>query len=234
MSHTDKCSAVVELMKEFEATAESSYRLFLAERVKVTTNPDTILGIRMGVIRRFARTLSKLITYENTLELLYPKAIQWYEYKLLFGLIVQRVLPLVRVGDVLPLFYNLCDGWAVPDLYQSILGDFAARGALRDVVLSVEANTTSPNPFARRLTVVVQMPLNKLELVPIEDALHQCQRLQWDNEYLVQMGVAWTLAELYIQHPEEVNGFIQSGEISSEPVLKKYRQKLRDSLRLKN
>lgn len=225
-------SAAGQILKDFESTADSSYKLFLAERVKSTNFPESIIGIRMGNIRKTASALAKVMSYEEVLEHIYPQALKWYEYKLLFGLLLQRLTPSEKVSEVLPKLYGLCDGWAVPDTFQVVLAHFAKKGNLELILQSIQEYKTSINPFARRLTVVVQMPLVKHGLVSVRQALEFCEEMQWDEEYLVQMGVAWTLSELRIHHPDEVEAFLSKGKISSEDVLKKYKQKLRDSLRL--
>lgn len=228
-----KWSVAEQLLLEFESATDSAYRSFLIDKIKVTTNPSTVLGIRMTVIRKYAGKLGSVIDIDQALELLHPKAGQWYEYKLLFGLVLQKVTPLERVQEVLPLMYDLCDGWAVPDLYMTIFSHFANNGSHTEVLRSISRYSGSVNPFARRLTIVVQMPLFKSRVVSLHQALVQCSMLQWDDEYLVQMGIAWTLAELYVSNPKEVDQFILGGGIESGEVLKKYHQKLRDSLRVK-
>lgn len=225
-------SAADQILRKFESAADSSYKVFLSERIKATNFPESVIGIRMGEIRRTARELSKVMTYEQVMEVIYPQALTKYEYKLLFGLLMQRLAPSEKVSEVVPKLYNLCDGWAVPDTFQVVLAHFAKKGHLSLILNSIEEYKSSINPFARRLTVVVQMQLVKLGLTSVGEALEHCAELQQDEEYLVQMGIAWTLAELRIKYPDEVETFLSQGQISSEEVLKKYRQKLRDSLRI--
>lgn len=220
----DNRSAVERLLKEFGSAADFSYKAFLM-KLKATSNPDSIIGIRMPIIRKTAKELAKLLTYDEAIQLLSVKAKEYYEYKLLLGLILQKVTPKEKVAEVLPILYSLCDGWAVPDLFKDALGEFARKGALAEVLESIKTYAKNENPFARRLTIVAFFPLVRYSLVPAEVALAHIKRLQHDSHYFIEMANAWLLAELTITHPEV------SHSIESPTVLQKYQQKLRDSHR---
>ena len=217
-------SAVEQLLDEFRSTADPSYRSFNA-KLKVTNFPDTILGIRMPVVRRIAHKLSKYLTSGGAITLLYPLAERWYEYKLLLGLVLKEVTQEDEVGKTIPVLYSLCDGWAVSDLYQEVLGHFTKLWSLEEVLLSTKKFATSPNEFARRLSIVAYFPLLRQELVSVEQVLQHIALLENDSAYYVEMANAWLLAEIKLTHPEV------SPVISNPSLNKRYRQKLRESLR---
>ena len=217
-------SAVEQLLDEFRSTADPSYRSFNA-KLKVTNFPDTILGIRMPVVRRTAGRLSKYWTYDEAVAYLYPLAKQWYEYKLLFGLVLKKLAKGEEVWRAIPMLYALCDGWAVSDLYQEVLGHFAQLGYLEEVLLSTKEFATSPNEFARRLSIVAYFPLLRQGQVQIGQVLKHITLLENDSAYYVEMANAWLLAEIKLTHPEV------SPVISNPSLEKRYFQKLRESLR---
>lgn len=218
-------SAVEHLLKQFVSTADLSYKAF-NQKLKVSLDTESIMGIRMPIIRRYAKLLSKHLTYKDSVSLLLDKAREYYEFKLLFGLLLQNITPKESVKEALSILYSLCDGWAVSDLYKDVLGAFAQKGALQDVMASINEYKDDNNSFARRLTIVAFFPLLKFNLVTSETALAHIESLQLDTDYYVEMANAWLLAELTITNPS------LSHSISNPALLKKYRQKLRDSYRI--
>lgn len=217
-------SAVEQLLREFASTADLSYKSF-STKLKVTSYPDTILGIRMPLVRRTAGNLSKCWIFDEAVAHLYPLAEQWYEYKLLFGLVLKEVVEGDEVEKAIPILYSLCDGWAVPDLYREVLGHFAKSGRLEEVLRSTEEFASSPNEFARRLSVVAYFPLLREGMVRVEQALKHIALLEFDSAYYVEMANAWLLAEIKLTHPEV------SLVISNPSLERCYLQKLRESLR---
>lgn len=217
-------SAVEQLLDEFRSSADLSYKSFNT-KLKVSCYPDSILGIRMPVVRRIAHKLSKYLTSDGAITLLYPLAERWYEYKLLLGLVLKEVTQEDEVGKTIPVLYSLCDGWAVSDLYQEVLGHFAELWSLEEVLLSTKKFATSPNEFARRLSIVAYFPLLRQELVSVEQVLQHIALLENDSAYYVEMANAWMLAEIKLTHPEV------SPVISNASLKKRYLQKLRESLR---
>lgn len=220
----EKRSAVEQLLEEFRSAADPSYRSFSA-KLKVTSYPDTILGIRLPVVRRTAGRLSRCWTYDEAIAHLYPLAEKWYEYKLLLGLVLKKLAKGDAVKPTIPMLYALCDGWAVSDLYQEVLGQFAQLGHLEEVLLSTKKFATSPNEFARRLSIVAYFPLLRQGLVDVGQVLKHIVLLENDSAYYVEMANAWLLAEIKLTHPEV------SPVISNASLEKRYLQKLRESLR---
>ncbi|WP_298629841.1 DNA alkylation repair protein [uncultured Porphyromonas sp.] len=220
----DMRSAVEQLLREFVSTADLSYKAF-STKLKVTSYPDTILGIRMPVVRRTAGNLSKCWSFDKAVAQLYLLAEKWYEYKLLLGLVLKKVTEGDEVEKAIPILYSLCDGWAVPDLYQEVLGHFAKLGRLEEVLRSTEEFASCPNEFARRLSIVAYFPLLREGLVGVEQTLKHIALLEFDSAYYVEMANAWLLAEIKLTHPEV------SPVISNPSLEKRYLQKLRESLR---
>ena len=106
------------LLTELEQRREPDYAAFMALRTKVSSRPESVLGIRMKWLRQAVRQLSALLTLDEAIDLLHERALAWYEYKIIFGGVIGR---LASAGEGLPLLYPLCDGWAVPDYYKELL-----------------------------------------------------------------------------------------------------------------
>lgn len=218
-----------QILSSLEEERDISYAHFLTDSIKVSSHPESILGIRMGVLRSASKNLAKVLYEEEALTLLYPLAKKYYEYKIVFGGVVERVSTPQRS---VPLLFSLCDGWAVPDYYKEVLCTYAEKGAKEYILTSLREQVSSPNPYARRLTVVAwHNLLNKRMTTPVE-AFKHCQLLEKDENYYVQMALAWLLAEMSIRYPSEMQDFLTQHPIQSHKVAQMYQQKRRDSLRL--
>ncbi len=224
--------AVAQLLNELCATADVLYRDFNARKVRVSSHPDTVIGIRIPYLRKYAKRLAKHIDGDEAIAILQGEAQKCFEYKLLLGLILQESLP-QNMSDAIALLYDLVDGWAVTDLYNEVLATFALNGYKNEVLSSILEYQDAINPFARRLTIVLFFPLLKHHLVTPDDALMHVHKMQNDTHYYVEMACAWLLTELTIISPNEVQNFLNHRMVTNPSVWKKYQQKLRDSYRNK-
>lgn len=217
------------LLAELAQRREPDYAVFMALRSKVSSRPESVLGIRMKWLRQSVRQLSALLTLDEAIDLLHERALTWYEYKIIFGGVIGR---LASAGEGLPLLYPLCDGWAVPDYYKELLASWASRGeAERQIVLrSMADHAHDVNPYARRLTIVAWLDLIRHGLATPRAALDHVASLQHDEAYYVQMAIAWLLAEVTLTGESSLIEAIRT-EISDDTVLRMYEQKLRDSRR---
>lgn len=224
-----KASALIAQLK---SRREASYAHFMSLRTKVSSHPESVLGIRMKWLRQAVRQLAPLLTLETAIELLQERANAWYEYKIILGGVLGRI---ASASEGLPLLYPLCDGWAVPDYYKEIVAGWAATSETeRAIVLdSLADHAHDPNPYARRLTVVTWIDLLRNSLATPTAALEHVIPLQDDEEYYVQMAIAWLLAEMTLTASPGDTSLTAAIErqITSSTILRMYRQKLRDSFR---
>ncbi len=217
------------LLAQLEQRREPAYADFMALRTKVSSRPESVLGIRMKWLRQAVKQLSRLLTLDEAIELLHERALAWYEYKIIFGGVIGR---LASPNEGLPLLYLLCDGWAVPDYYKELLAGWASWGETeRQIVLrSIAEHAHDANPYARRLTIVAWLDLIRHGLATSRAALEHVAPLQHDEAYYVQMAIAWLLAEITLTGEASFVNAIRT-EITDDTVLRMYEQKLRDSLR---
>ena len=217
------------LLAELEQRREPDYATFMALRTKVSSRPESVLGIRMKWLRQAVKQLSCLLTFDEAIALLHERAFAWYEYKIIFGGVIGR---LASPNEGLPLLYLLCDGWAVPDYYKELLAGWASRGETeRQIVLrSIAEHAHDDNLYARRLTIVAWLDLIRYGLATPQAALDHVAPLQYDEAYYVQMAIAWLLAEITLTGEASLVKAIRK-EITDDTVLRMYEQKLRDSRR---
>lgn len=217
------------LLTQLEQRCEPDYTAFMALRTKVSSRPESVLGIRMKWLRQAVKQLGRLLTLDEAVDLLHERALAWYEYKIIFGGVIGR---LASPNEGLPLLYPLCDGWAVPDYYKELLASWASRGeAERQIVLrSMAEHAHDSNPYARRLTIVAWLDLIRHGLATPRAALEHVAPLQHDEAYYVQMAIAWLLAEITLTGDASLTEAIRT-EITDDTLLRMCQQKLRDSRR---
>ncbi len=234
MPHPQHIKQALALLTQLELKREPSYAHFNAIRIKVSSHPESVLGIRMRHLRQASHQLAKLLSLDEAVALLHERATQWYEYKIIFGGLLGHI---ATASQGIPFLYPLCDGWATPDYYREVLALWAKRNDdERETVLhSITQHANDSNPYARRLTVVAWLDIIRHGLATPEDALQHITALQDDKEYYVQMAIAWLLAEMTIQaaptDPTLMDEILR--QISNATVVGMYEQKLRDSLQSK-
>lgn len=222
----EKVNKILSLMEEQQ---DPSYAHFLAHRIKASSRPETIMGVRMKVLRDTSKKLALLLGEDEALRLLYPVAKKKYEYKIILGGVLERVS---TSTEAVPFLFALCDGWAVPDYYKEILSTFAQKFGAEVILKFLKQYTHNANPFARRLSVVAWLCLVKKKLAPVEKALEHCTLVEEDDNYYVQMATAWLLAELSIGYPQKFQRWAKEHGICSPQVERMFLQKRRDSLRV--
>lgn len=229
-------SAVAEILSRIEATADASYAHFCGVRTRCSSDPTTVLGIRMKPLREAMKALpSAGMDLEMAHAVLLPLARKHYEYKILYGGVIQRVCPHVieMVERELDTLLSLCDGWATCDYFTEVFAHFARKGFADTVLRRLEHATRAPNPFARRLSVVVMIRLHRLGVVTVAEAIDRCDMMQDDDDYYIQMGIAWVLAEMYVHDSPSVHLYMQHG-LREEAIRRMLIRKLKDSYRVED
>lgn len=224
---------VQQILSDLEASAEEKKALF-DNRLKISRNPDTVMGIRVPLVRRAIKTLGKIMSFQDVMEVLYPLALEKYEYKLLFaGVAAERVSCDDEIRLLYDRLFECVDGWGTSDFFLDIIATVCEKheGGIQIFREYVSLHKGSSNPFARRLTIVPFIKLMPKGYFSLYFALAHLEAMQNDNDYYVSMGIAWTLTSLYIHDEQVVSDFIDS-KITNEEVLKLTRRKMRESRRV--
>ncbi len=229
-----RASAVEEILNGIEATADASYAHFCAVRTKCSSRPDTVLGIRMGVLRRAMKELVRVgMDYEMACEILLPRALGTYEYKILYGGVMQRVCPPEKVEEGLRTVLSLCDGWATCDFFTEQVAYFAQHGYAELVLDLMKQATEETNIYARRLSIVSMIRLHKYGYMSISEVIDRCALMQDDDAYYIRMGIAWVLAEMYVHDAPSVVLFMRE-RLRSPQIHRMLIRKLKDSYRVED
>lgn len=211
-----------DVVRELSANADEKYRDFIAKLVP-TIEKDTIIGVRMGDLRRLAREIRK----EASLDIFNEAKFYYREEKLLYALCLFKMSDSFdKAMDALDEFLPHIDSWEVTDLIagEIIIGEAHIDKAFQKSLSYVH----SSDEYTIRLGLVI---MNKKynDEAHIEKILDVLKSISLDT-YYVNMAAAWLLCELYFTDKAKVDEFLFSDAISTE-IKKMTRQKIRESLK---
>lgn len=211
-----------DVVRELNANADDKYRDFIAKLVP-TIEKDTIIGVRMGDLRRLAREIRK----EENLDIFNEAKFYYREEKLLYALCLFKMSDSFdKAMDALDAFLPYIDNWEVTDLIagEIIIDEAHINKAFQKALRYVH----SSDEYTIRLGLVI---MNKKfnDKAHIEKILDALKSISLDA-YYVNMATAWLLCELYFTDKAKVDEFLSSEAISME-IKKMTRQKIRESLK---
>lgn len=211
-----------DVVRELNANADEKYKNFIAKLVP-TIEKDTIIGVRMGDLRRLAREIIK----NSNLEIFNGAKFYYREEKLLYALCIFKMSESFDAAmDAIDAFLPYIDNWEVTDL---IAGEINIDEAHIDKAFQKALSYVySYDEYTIRLGLVI---MNKKfnDKAHIEKILDALKSISLDA-YYVNMAAAWLLCELYFTDKAKVDEFISSESISME-IKKMTRQKIRESLK---
>lgn len=211
-----------DVVRELSANADAKYRDFIAKLVP-TIEKDTIIGVRMGDLRRLAREIRK----EENLDIFNGAKFYYREEKLLYTLCIFKMSESFDTAmNALDEFLRYINSWEVTDL---IAGEIIIDEAHIDKAFQKALSYVhSSDEYTIRLGLVI---MNKKfnDKAHIEKILDALKSISLDA-YYVNMATAWLLCELYFTDKVKVDEFLSSESISME-IKKMTRQKIRESLK---
>lgn len=211
-----------DVVRELNANADAKYRDFIAKLVP-TIEKDTIIGVRMGDLRRLAREIRK----EENLDVFNEAKFYYREEKLLYALCIFKMgESFDKAMEALDEFLPYIDSWEVTDL---VAGEIIIKKAQREEAFQKALSYLhSSDEYTIRLGLVI---MNKKynDEAHIEKILDALKSISLDT-YYVNMAAAWLLCELYFTDKAKVDELLSSKAISTE-IKKMTRQKIRESLK---
>lgn len=211
-----------DILFELKENSDAKYKDFIAKLVP-TIDKDTIIGVRMGDLRRLAREIRK----EENLDIFNEAKFYYREEKLLYALCLFKMSDSFdKAMDALDAFLPYIDNWEVTDL---IAGEIIIDEAHIDKAFQKALSYVhSSDEYTIRLGLVI---MNKKynDSAHIEKILDALKSISLDA-YYVNMAAAWLLCELYFTDKAKVDEFLSSEAISME-IKKMTRQKIRESLK---
>ena len=211
-----------DVVRELSANADEKYKDFIAKLVP-TIEKDTVIGVRMGDLRRLAREIIK----NSNLKIFNEAKFYYREEKLLYVLCIFKMSESFdKAMNALDEFLPHINSWEVTDLVagEIIIDEAHIDKAFQKALSYVH----SSDEYTIRLGLVI---MNKKfnDAVHIEKILDVLKSISLDA-YYVNMAAAWLLCELYFTDKVKVDEFLLSEAINEE-IKKMTRQKIRESLK---
>lgn len=211
-----------DVVRELNANADEKYKDFIAKLVP-NIEKDTIIGVRMGDLRRLARKIRK----EENLDIFNEAKFYYREEKLLYALCIFKMSESFDAAmNALDKFLPYINSWEVTDL---IAGELIIKEVQREKAFQKALSYVhSSDEYTIRLGLVILLKKFNDE-AHIDKNLDALKSISLDA-YYVNMAAAWLLCELYFTDKAKVDKFLLSEVISME-TKKMTRQKIRESLK---
>lgn len=174
-----------DVVRELNANADAKYKDFIAKLVP-TIEKDTIIGVRMGDLRRLAREIRK----EENLDIFNEAKFYYREEKLLYALCIFKMSESFdKAMNALDEFLAYIDSWEVTDL---IAGEIIIDEAHIDKAFQKALSYVhSSDEYTIRLGLVIMNKKynDEAHIDKIIDAIKNITH----NTYYVNMAAAWLL-----------------------------------------
>lgn len=211
-----------DVLFELKENSDAKYKNFIAKLVP-SIDKDTIIGVRMGVLRSLARKIIK----NSSLDIFNEAKFYYREEKLLYALCIFKMSrSFDEAMDALDKFLPYIDSWEVTDLVAGeIIIDEAHREEIFQKALSY---VHSEDEYSIRLGLVI---MNKKfnDEAHIEKILDAIKIIKLDT-YYVNMAAAWLLCEIYFKNKDKINKYLSNASLN-EDIKKMTQQKIRESLK---
>ena len=178
----------MSMRNELAAIADPAYREFQAKLVP-TVEPESILGVRMPELRRFARTLWKNRPTEARTFLNEPLPHETYDEMNLHGLLIGMAAQTPSEAiDLLDRFLPHVDNWATSDLIR-------VPAFMRDLPAALVQLRAWMQATGSHTEFVVRFGVTQLMELFLDDAFAP-EQLTWvaaieRPEYYINMARAW-------------------------------------------
>lgn len=185
---------------------------------------DNIIGIRVPVLRNYAKKLAKTNWEENF------KQIQdeYYEEIMLQGMIIGLAIKDIKeLEKYLEEFIPKIDNWAVCDVCCA--GLKLTNKNLEEMWIFLQKYLKSDKEFEIRFGVVMLLDYYIKEEY-LEKVLQILDNIKHDG-YYVKMAVAWAISICYIKFPKETEKYLKNNNLD-EFTFKKSIQKIKESYRV--
>lgn len=210
----------MDILKILKENADPAYKDF-TEKLIPNIDPQRILGVRMPIIKKLAKKLSKE-------DFLFDDRINFHEYILLEGFTIAYKkedlnIKLKKIED----FIKKIDNWAVCDSFVSVL-KFTRDN--KEIIWSfLEKYFASYKEYELRFALVMSKTYYVDDFY-IDKIFEKIERIK-SYYYYVKMAIAWTISEFYIAYPEKTLSYLKKTGLD-DFTYNKSLQKIRESKRI--
>lgn len=195
-----------EIRQELIKLADDKYRSFHSN---LCPGVENILGVRLPLLRKIAKSLSKEEDYYNYLN---NGDTKYYEEIMIEGLIIGYLkTDNENRFNYIRNFIPKIDNWAICDSFCNNL-KFTKKN-INEVWNFILPYTSSENEFDIRFAIVMMLNFYIIEDY-IDDVLDTLNKINHDG-YYVKMAVAWAVSYAYIDFPQKTLAFLKNNNLDN-------------------
>ncbi len=184
-----------------------------------------IIGVRTPILKKIAKDISKG-SYNDFFKIAKN---DYYEENIIYGLIITNLKSIEEVKIYLPTFMSKIDNWACNDIVISNLKIVNKNKNFFYKFITI--NIKNKNQWTKRFCYVLLLNYF-IEEKYLNKIFTLCEKYNDDN-YYVNMAVAWLLSICYIKYPKQTITFLKENKLDKFTHNKAI-QKIVESNRIKN
>ena len=214
-----------EIKKQLKQLSDSKYKEFHSNLCPGT---DNILGVRVPVLRKYAKELAKKYPVEKLLKNIDN---EYYEEIMLQGMIIGQAKEkdFEKIKKWIKDFIPKIDNWAVCDVFCA--GLKFTKKYEKEMWQLIQEYLKSSKEFYLRFAIVMILDFYIKEEYLDKD-LEIFNNIKSDK-YYVRMAVAWVISICLIKYYDRTIGFLRSGNCKLDDfTYNKSLQKARESYRI--
>ena len=229
-----------EIREAIFKLADPKYKEFYSS---LCPNIDNIIGVKIPILRDFAKKLLKEIDWKEYLNSAWD---EYYEEITLQGMIISFASKKGNIEEFIPYidkFIPKINNWGVCDTFCA--GLKITKNNLEYMWKYIQKYVNSDKEFEIRFAVVMMLDYYINEEY-IDEVLKILNNIK-NNEYYVEMAIAWAISIAFIKFSDKTMEFLRNNTLSDftynksiQKIIESYRvdekikEKLKKMKRIKN
>lgn len=217
----------IEIKKHLLKLADKKYQEF---HNKLCPNTNNIIGVRVPVLRKYAKDLIQQYEIKNLLSNIDN---EYYEEIMLQGMIIglSKEKDFNVIKDYIKDFIPKIDNWAVCDVFCA--GLKITKKYKKDMWEFIQEYLKSDKEFYLRFSIVMILDFY-IEKEYLQKDFEIFNNIR-NNKYYVQMATAWAVSLCLIKYYDETIKYLKSKNCKLDDfTYNKALQKARESFRITN
>ena len=188
-----------EIQEEIFKLADEDYKKFHSS---LCPNTDNIIGVRVPILRDFAKKMYKEQNWKEYLEF----EPVYYEEKVIQGMLIgfDTKEELKIIQEYIKNFVPVIDSWAVCDTF--VAGLKITKKYPKEMWQFIQKYLKSSKEFELRFGIVMLLDYYITEEY-IDEVIEVLDKIEHDG-YYVKMAVAWAISVCYIKFPEKTSKYL--------------------------
>lgn len=197
-----------EITTQLFIMQDNEYKEFHG-RLMPTVNPDTILGIRVPILRKFSNQLAKSLSKEKLLEFMNELPHKYYEENNIHAFLIEKIKDFDECIVALEKFLPFVDNWATCDMMNPKI----LKKNTQQLFCKIKEWIASPHVYTIRYGIGMLMRYFlddnfKMEYLDMVAAVKS-------DEYYVNMMKAWFFATALAKQYEATLPYIKEKRLDN-------------------